>query len=279
MKVYVCFPEGKAKALTMSYDDGKLQDERLVAIFNQYGIKGTFNINYGLMEEEELQEKSPQHPRLHRDRIRELYQGHEVATHTLTHPTIERCPLVEVAREILEDRRELEKLTGGLVRGHAYPNGSYSQEIKQLFRQLGIAYGRVVQSVPDYALPADPMEWHPTCHHNDPKLMEMAEFFANFQKRQYLKLMYVWGHSYEFDDRDNWEVIERFCEYMGGREDIWYATNIEIIDYMEAAKNLRFSADNELVYNPGVKSVWLQVNDKKCVEIRGGELTDLNRLL
>ena len=27
--------------------------------------------------------------------------------------------------------------------------------------------------------------------------------------------MYVWGHSYEFDQADNWEVIERFCEYAG----------------------------------------------------------------
>lgn len=279
MKVYTCFPGGKAKALTMSYDDGKLQDERLVAIFNRYGIKGTFNINYELMRTEQEEGKKPQYPRLPMDRIKELYKGHEVATHTMTHPTIERCPLVEVAQEILEDRKNLERLTGGLVRGHAYPNGSYSEEIKQLFRQLGIAYGRVVESVPNYALPKDPMEWHPTCHHNDPELMKKAEFFANFQKRQYLKLMYVWGHSYEFDDKDNWDVIEKFCEYMGGREDIWYATNIEIIDYMEAAKNLKFSADNESVYNPGAQSVWLQVDDKKIVEIKGGQFVDLNKAL
>ena len=279
MKVYTCFPEGKAKALTMSYDDGKLQDERLVAIFNRYGIKGTFNINYELMRTEQEEGKTPQYPRLPLDRIKELYKGHEVATHTMTHPTIERCPLVEVAQEILEDRKNLERLTGGLVRGHAYPNGSYSEEIKQLFRQLGIAYGRVVESVPNYALPRDPMEWHPTCHHTDPELMKKAEFFANFQKRQYLKLMYVWGHSYEFDDKDNWDVIEKFCEYMGGREDIWYATNIEIIDYMEAAKNLKFSADNEFVYNPGVQSVWLQVDDKKIVEVKGGQFVNLNAAL
>lgn len=279
MKVYVCFPEGKAKALTMSYDDGKLQDKRLVEIFNKNGIKGTFNINYGLMVEEEEKEKKPQHPRLTCDEVNEVYKGHEVATHTMTHPTIERCPLVEVATEILEDRKGLEVLTGGLVRGHAYPNGSYSEEIKQLFHQLGIAYARVVECVPDYALPRDPMEWHPTCHHNDPELMQKAEYFANFQKKQYLKLMYVWGHSYEFDDRNNWEVIEQFCEYMGGREDIWYATNIEIIDYMEAAKNLKFTANNEAVYNPSAQSVWLQLNSDKCVEIKGGQYVDLNTLL
>ncbi len=268
MKVYVCFPEGKAKALTMSYDDGKIQDERLVEIFNKNGIKGTFNINYGLFDRDEKRIKA--------ERIAELYKGHEVATHCLTHPTIERCPLVNVAREIIEDRKGLESLTGGLVRGHAYPNGSYSEEIKQLFKQLGIEYARTVRSVPDYALPTDPLEWNPTCHHNDPELMKKAEFFANFQKRQYLKLMYVWGHSYEFDDRDNWNVIEEFCEYMGGRDDIWYATNIEIIDYMAAAKNLKFSGDNEAVYNPSAISVWLQVNDKKYVEVKGGAYVDLN---
>ena len=71
-----------------------------------------------------------------------------------------------------------------------------------------MAYARVVETVPDFSLPKDPLEWHATCHHNDPKLMEYAEFFADFKKSQYLKLMYVWGHSYEFDNNDNWDVIE-----------------------------------------------------------------------
>lgn len=270
MKVYTCFPGGKAKALTMSYDDGKLQDKRLIGIFNKYGIKATFNLNYGQVGER---------PRMTFEEMEGLYDGHEIATHTMTHPTIERCPLVEVAEELLEDRKGLEKWTGRIIRGHAYPNGSYSEEIKQLYRQLGVAYARVVETVPDFALPKDPLEWHATCHHNDPKLMEYAEFFANFQKRQYLKLMYVWGHSYEFDNNDNWDVIENFCKYMGGREDIWYATNIEIIDYMDAAKHLQFSADYEKVYNPNACSVWLQLNSDKCVEIKGGTFVDLNTLL
>ena len=38
--IYTCFPGGKHKVLTMSYDDGKLEDRRLVSIFNKYGIKG-----------------------------------------------------------------------------------------------------------------------------------------------------------------------------------------------------------------------------------------------
>ena len=97
----------------MSYDDGKIYDERLVEIFDKNGIKGTFNINYGLMERDEN--------RVQADRVKELYKNHEVATHCMTHPTIARCPLINVAHEILEDRIGLEKLTGKLVRGHAYP--------------------------------------------------------------------------------------------------------------------------------------------------------------
>lgn len=266
MKVYTCFPGGKAKALTMSYDDGKVQDERLVGIFNQYGIKGTFNLNYGLLEKP---------PRLSAERVQWLYRGHEIATHTMSHPTIGRCPLTETAEEILEDRKGLERLTGQIVRGHAYPNGSYNEEIKQLFRSLGIAYGRVVTAVDDFELPKDPMEWHPTCHHNDPELMQKARFFAEYKKKQYLKLMYVWGHSYEFDNNDNWEVIEEFCRFIGGREDIWYATNIEIIDYMESAKRLRFSADGTMAFNPGAESVWLEIDGERYVEARGGCLTSL----
>lgn len=276
MKVYICFPNAKNKALTMSYDDGKVEDIRLLEIFNKYGIRGTFNLNYGIMLQEQAGQK---HPRLSKEQVKELYAGHEIATHSLTHPTIARCPLTEVAGEILEDRRGLEKLLGTIVRGHAYPNGSYSEEIKQLLHQLGIAYARTINSVADYALPTDPMEWNPTCHHNDPELMEKAKFFAEFKKSQYLKLMYVWGHSYEFAENDNWEVIEEFCKYMGGRDDIWYATNIEIIDYMAAAQSLRFSADNETVYNPSAVSVWLQIDGSKYVEIPGGTFVDINSLL
>lgn len=274
MKVYNCFPGGRFKALTMSYDDGRLEDKRLVEIFNKYGIKGTFNLNAGLRE-------NPL--RLPREIYKELYKGHEIATHSYTHPTIARCPLVEVAKEILQDREELEALTGGLVRGHAYPNGSYSEDIKDLFKKLGIAYGRVTSPLPiggsSFALPVDPLEWHPTCHHNAPDLMEKGRWLVDSHKKQYLRLMYVWGHSYEFTNDNNWEVIEEFCKLMGGHEDIWYATNIEIIDYMEVLNRLKFSGNGECVYNPSAQSAWLEVNDERIVEVPGGKYVNLAQVV
>ena len=270
MKVYISFPEGKAKALTMSYDDGKLQDERLLSIFNKYGIKGTFNLNFGLMS----LKNTP--PRFEKEQIKELYKGHEIATHSLTHPTVARCPMTAVAREILEDRKGLEEATGMLVRGHAYPNGSYNEEIKTLFGQLGIAYARVVETTGKFELPEDFMEWKATCHHNDPRLMELAKEFAEFKKPQYLKLMYVWGHSYEMTITDGWADWELFLKQVSGHKDLWYATNGEIQSYMEAVWQLDYSVDRSIIYNPSAASVWLEL-DGRTVKLKGGTETIVKR--
>lgn len=259
MKVEYCFPGGRIKALTMSYDDGKLADEKLVEIFNRHGIKGTFNLNYGLLDKEDT---------VKRDKVKTLYAGHEVATHTLTHPNLIRSTLTEAAREILEDRIGLETLVGYPVRGHAWPFGAFNEDLKKLLPSLGIAYARTVFGG-NLALPQDPMAWAATCHHND-DLMERAHRFAENKSPYHLECMYVWGHSYEFDSDHNWELIEEFCAYMGGREDIWYATNIEIIDYMQICNNLQFGAAKEFVYNPSAKSAWL-LADGKVIEVAGGK--------
>ena len=264
-RVYCCYPGGKHKALTMSYDDGREADRRLVDIFNRNGIRGTFNLNSGLFDRGD---------RILPSEIPTLYRGHEVACHTVTHPTIARCPLPEAAEQVLQDRRELEKLTGYPVRGLAYPNGSLSDEITKLLPACGIRYARVVGSSDSFGLPEDAMRWQATCHHNH-RLMELGEQFNALFKQQYLYLMYVWGHSYEFDDKNNWNLMEDFCAMMGGKDDIWYCTNIEFWDAMDDFKRLRFAEDNSFVYNPNAASCWVRVNDGEPLEIPGGKLIQL----
>ncbi|WP_299088542.1 polysaccharide deacetylase family protein [uncultured Metabacillus sp.] len=258
-KVMLAFPEGKHKVVTLSYDDGKAADRRLVDIFNQYGIKGTFHINSGLLGVGD---------RISLEEIKELYDGHEVSAHTVTHPTIARSPKEQLVEEIIEDRKGLERIVGYPVRGMSYPNGSYNRQIKEILPFLGIEYGRTVHSTGDFSIPHDFYEWKPTCHHNK-DLMKLTETFINLHKQQYLYMLYVWGHSYEFDLDQNWELIERFCQVVGNREDIWYATNIEIVDYLKAFQNLKFSADSHFVYNPHALPVWLNVDDN-IIMVPGG---------
>lgn len=83
-------------------------------------------------------------------------------------------------------------------------------------------------------------------------------------------MFYLWGHSYEFDNDDNWDIIEKFAAYVGGRNDVWYATNIEIYDYVKAYEALRVSVDGSIVQNPTATDVWFRHN-KKTHCIHGGE--------
>lgn len=257
--IYICFPGGKHKVLTFSYDDGKEEDRHLVELFNTYGVKGTFHVNSGLTIGN----------RIPISEYKRLYMGHEVSAHTLTHPTIARSPIEQVVLQVMEDRKRLEEAVGYPVLGMSYPNGSYSKEIMNVLPSLGIKYARTVGSSNHFSMPENFLEWKATCHHNH-NLKQLGEEFVQLHKTQYLYMMYVWGHSYEFTDRNNWSVMEDFLQLVSKREDIWYATNIEIVHYMEAAKRLLFTVSGNMVMNPSYESVWIQFNEK-IYEIKGGE--------
>jgi peptidoglycan/xylan/chitin deacetylase (PgdA/CDA1 family) len=262
--IYTCFPGGKHKVLTLSYDDGRLEDRKLVEILNRYGIKATFHLNSGLCGNEN---------RISPEEWPALYQGHEVACHTVLHPTIARCPIEQVAMQVLEDRKNLENVMQYPVRGMSYPNGSYNDKILDLLPGLGIEYCRVVGNTDSFEMPENYLLWKSTCHHNH-NLLENAERFVELFKTQYLYMMYVWGHSFEFTADQNWDLMETFCEKVGNRDDIWYATNIQIVDYMKAAENLHYTVAGDYVYNPNHCSVWISVNGD-IKEIPGGQYVKL----
>lgn len=263
MNIFMRFPEGKAKALTLSYDDGVIQDKRLIEILKPYGIKATFNINSGKFSESAVSVKG----RMSEEQAKELYKnsGHEIAVHTLTHPSLTRLPLPIAIDEVLQDRKNLENIFGGVIRGMAYPYGTYSDELIDMLKNIGIAYSRTVVSTHDFRIPTDWLKLTATCHHNDSLLFELTDKFINAKpdseksNRQPL-LFYLWGHSYEFDNDNNWDIIEEFAQKIGNSEDVWYATNIEIYDYIEAYKNLKFSVGGNTVYNPSGQTVWFENN-------------------
>jgi len=254
------WPEGRVKAFTLSYDDGVEQDRKLVAIFNRYHLKATFNLNSGLQNESSFWIKNGiTIKRMNADGLKALYEGHEVAAHSLTHPKLNEIPEDEIRTEISKDKRNLEVLFEYPVRGMAYPFGVYDDKVIEIIESCGIEYSRTVKQHERFTIPEDFYEWHPTCHHNHPRLMDLAGAFIS-NKVESLALFYVWGHSYEFELDRNWESIERFCEFIGDREDIWYATNIQIVDYLKAQSALIYSEDQAEVFNPGSIPVWLDVD-------------------
>lgn len=265
--IYMLYPEGKQKALTLSYDDGVRQDERLVDILNRYGIKGTFNLCSGLLKGSGAA-NGPARIMSREDAV-QLFKdsGHEVALHSLTHPWLDRLPSPMVYTEILEDRKNLETMFDSVIQGMAYPQGTYSNTVVEAARQCGIVYARTTVSTENFKLPADWLLLHPTCHHNNPCLFELAERFTCEQPAFEPWLFYLWGHSYEFDNDNNWGRIEQFCEAISGKSDIWYATNIEIYNYVQAWNRLVFTTAVNKVYNPSATAVWFMFNyNMICVE-------------
>lgn len=267
---------GLSHALTLSYDDGLEADVRLIEIMQRNGLKGTFNLNSAMFNEKSGM--NGDHRRhLSAEEAKALYlpAGMEVAVHGARHPHWERMPRHACMADILLDRINLEKAFGGVIRGAAYPNGTYSDMTVECLRDAGIAYCRTAASTRAFTVPTDWLRMPTTCHHNDPALFELCDRFLDTPgTKTASKLFYLWGHSYEFGDRDNWNVIEAFAEKMGRREDIYYATNIEIYDYVEAYRQLHFSCDLTYVENPTAKTVWFAI-DGKTYEVGAGKAISL----
>ena len=283
---FLRFPGGKPKAVTFSYDDGEREDIRLAQIINRYGIKCTFNINSDFVAQ------MPGKKKLALEEIKTylLDAGHEVAVHGANHRALGKARAIDGITDVLKCRVSLEKAFGIIVRGMAYPgsgitvmvnNASY-ENIRQYLKNLDIAYARTIGGDNNlFMLPTDWYAWMPTAHHDNPKVLEYAKKFVEIDidnssvTRYCPRLFYLWGHSYEFEHNDNWDLLETLCEILGRRDDIWYATNIEIYEYVQAYNSLVYSADGSIVYNPTFFDVWFDV-DQKLYKIKPGETLILN---
>ena len=276
---FMRFPGFCGKVLTFSYDDGLKLDEQLVAILQKNGLKGTFNLNSGMFAESSNENNI--HARMTKEECIRLFANseNEIAIHGYRHLPLATLASTEIVYETISDKATLENIFGCVIRGMAYSNGSYNEAAVEVLKKCGIRYARTVEDTGNFDLPEDWMKMHPTCHHNSPRLMEIAKQFAelNYEEEwtwswfsKTPKMFCVWGHSSEFGRDQNWNVIEEFAEYLGNRKDIWYATIGEICEYTQAYKALQFSADGTLVYNPSAIDIYMSRFGKKYI-VHSGE--------
>lgn len=278
MNLFMKFPGGRSKALTLSFDDGHVFDIPMVEILDRYGIKCTFNVNSGRFLDS-AEERPEFKGAMTREEAKKLYASscHEVACHTVTHPFLEKLRSDEIVYEVLEDRKRLEQDFGVVVKGMAYPYGTYSQKVIDALKACGIVYSRTTKNTRSFKLPESFLEWHPTCHQNDPELMTLAKTFVEKPPKRLVEnqLFYLWGHSFEFDRDGTWDLLEKFCRLCGGREEIWYCTNMEYYSYVKAFESLAAGVENNVVYNPTATDLYFIKNKKHCC-IRGGETLRLD---
>lgn len=268
------FPGGKTKVFTLSYDDGVVQDRRLAQLLREYGIKGTFNLGSGLLGHGD-KGGFPGKPDLDiskvgAEELETVYATHEIAGHSLYHSSLDKVGTPLAAYEIIEDKRRLEALTGKPLQMFVYPFGMYNADIIRLLRLAGYQGARTITSTHTFDIPQDFLQWNPTCHHNDPRLMELADQFVN-SPPLFPLLFYVWGHAYEFDDEGNWSVMENLVAFMARyRDSVWFATNGEILRYVTAYHRLEYSVDGSAIYNPSAVDVTIRISMGQTQLIKAG---------
>lgn len=269
-KIEMLFPGGKSKALVLSYDDGTIHDRRLVELMNKYQLVGTFHLNSN-----KLNTGNPFNY-LNKTEIKSLYKGHEVSVHTANHPNLPDVSKNEVVNEIVEDRKELERLMGYSVRGMSYPFGNTNDVVVETISKLGIEYARTVRDTYHFDIPSDFLRWHPTVHQfakaywepNQPEKdsKELDTFYkviSDFLATNELAVLDIWGHSWEMGNNDDkWNETEKFFALLSNHSSIYYAKQIDLVDYINAFKNLKFSIDKKIVTNLSSFEIYFKMGDK-----------------
>ena len=256
------YPNGKAKAFSVSYDDGVLQDVRFVNLLNQYGLKGTFNLNSGLMENEFewIHETGCIVKRLSKENVLSLYNGHEVASHTLTHPFMQEKTENEIMKELETDKKNLEKLFGRQIKGFAVPFDYYSDLIESCVKKCAFEYARISEEslsfVPHKNSEINYHRWKSTVFHLDASLEKLTEDFI--QTDEELALFQIAGHTYDFDTENMWDKIETILKKISLQKDILPMTTIEIIDYLKAMEQVEITENH--IINNSEKTLWFGID-------------------
>lgn len=256
------YPFGKTKAFNVTYDDGVLQDVRFVAMLNDYNLKGTFNLNSGLMENEFewTHESGCVVKRLNKEKALSLYNGHEIACHTLTHPYMEGKSQKEIMHELQEDKNNLEKIFGREVKGFAVPFDYYSDLIEDCAKNSGFEYARISEESLSFKPQSDYHRWKATIFHLDDSLDKTVRDFIDTDEE--LALFQIVGHSYDLDTEKMWNKMDEIFREISLDKDILPMTTIELIDYLKAMDKAEIT--ESCIINHSEKALWFLVNGNVC---------------
>lgn len=266
------YPYGKKKAFNVTYDDGVLQDIPFVKLLNKYHLKGTFNLNSELIKNqfEWTHENGSIIKRLSADKVVSLYDGHEIASHTLTHPYLKDLTENELLHQLSQDKINLEKLFGREVRGFAIPFDYYNPMIENCVKKCGFEYGRISQMSHSFQPQKDYYNWKATVFHCEEIMEELTDSFLVTNDE--LAIFQIVGHSYDLDVENKWELIENIFKRISNQNDILPMTTIEIINYLKAMEKAEFS--DSYITNKSNISLWFDI-DNTIAEIPPNETYNL----
>ncbi len=243
LSIYADIAKRKRVIVTTSWDDGHILDLKLADLLRKYSVGGTFYISP--RDHEIIPEK-----RLSNEQIRSLLPDFEIGAHTMTHRPLPTISDDAANEEIITSKKYLEEVIGGPVTSFCYPRGEYTPTHAIMTKQAGFHLSRTVARF-SYDTGSNPFEL-PTSVHTYDHFSDVWGVLrlAKFNPMRFLKLyrnweaqaiamfdavskrggiFHLWGHSWEVDDHNDWNRLERVLQYVGGRANVSYVANRELV--------------------------------------------------
>lgn len=220
------------------WDDGDVDDIKLVEILKRHKAKATFNVNPGGWKSERRLghlRNGYEVWKLSLDEMKDVYKGFRVAGHTMTHPSLPKIDPEWAMAELVECKKAIERHFGFKETGMAYPGGgvNYDPAVKELARKAGYVYARTTKNSELLLNADDPLELKPQCHFSH------ADFWEKFEKvRQLDGDFYFWGHAFELlGEQKAWDELERKIERISSAPGVEWIDVIDLfIQRQEQAK-------------------------------------------
>ena len=214
------------KIVSLSFDDGTIYDKRFIDLLNKYGLRATFNLNSGLKDFIWYYEDKPIR-RLNLEESKEIYKGHEVASHSLTHPYFSSLDEKRQIREVEEDILNLEKIFSRKIEGFAFPFIDQTEaNIQVVKNNIDLKYIRC-SIFTEKILPKDRYHVGINALYDDKDIYEKLERYkSNILPNS---LFVIAGHSYKFEVKNDWEKIEKLLKYLKENDELLVLPLIDAI--------------------------------------------------
>ena len=200
------------KIFVLSFDDGTIYDERFIELLNKYNLPATFNLNSGL---EDFVWYFGDRPirRIHIKDKAYMYRGHEVASHSYTHPYLTSLSEQQLRDEINKDCMNLKDIFGLDTLGFGVPFTACNEREINIIKNTGhIDYIRLSSMKNDFMFPRDEYHIEISGLYNDENIKERIYDFSRSDLKR--ALFVLCGHSYELEMHNHWDYMEELLKYI-----------------------------------------------------------------
>jgi peptidoglycan/xylan/chitin deacetylase (PgdA/CDA1 family) len=128
-------------AIVLTVDDGYKDILKLKPFFDRRNIKPTLFVMSDSRHFNKKQLGTKRAFLTKRDLNMLLKQGWEIGSHSATHPDLSVLSGEQLTKEIIQSKKDIEKLLGIQVRYFAYPRGKYSLEVLKAVKKAKYTLG------------------------------------------------------------------------------------------------------------------------------------------